>query len=395
MSVQGQEIIVVGAGIAGLAAACSLALLGARVRVLEQAAELRTAGAGIQISPNGARVLQALGLMEALESVGMRASSVMLRDGLLGHQVSKTTLGPMFYYLHRADLLGLLADGARNTGVVIEFGQKISAPDLSGSFPKIMGPDGRIYQAEIVIGADGVHSTVRSALNGLKQPKYTGYVAWRALISAQPNEQELAVAEVFMAPKRHFVSYPLRSGSLRNLIGIEARPNLTPEGWTHRETPVNFRTAFTGFAPRVQEWLVVLGEKPDIGFWGLYSHEDCAHWGRALPKGGVAILGDAAHPTLPFMAQGANLALEDAFVLAQALDNCQDLGQALGSYQALRAGRTRAVLFAAQQNGRAYHLGGGARALAHGALRLGGDIAARIAFNRYGWIYNYDVTKTA
>ena len=199
MILQGTKIIVVGAGIAGLAVARFLGLAGAQVHVIEQSPALRTAGAGIQISPNGARVLRALGLEPALKALGLRAQAVMLQDGFTGQMVSRATLGEDFYFLHRSDLLGLLADGARNAGVLIEFGQKLAAYDLTGSCPKIINANGQVNSASLIIGADGLHSGLRAQLNGASAPLYTGYVAWRALCDIQPIAK----------------AYPLRRSSWR------------------------------------------------------------------------------------------------------------------------------------------------------------------------------------
>ena len=390
MILQGTKIIVVGAGIAGLAVARFLGLAGAQVHVIEQSPALRTAGAGIQISPNGARVLRALGLEPALKALGLRAQAVMLQDGFTGQMVSRATLGEDFYFLHRSDLLGLLADGARNAGVLIEFGQKLAAYDLTGYFPKIINANGQVNSASLIIGADGLHSGLRAQLNGASAPLYTGYVAWRALCDVSTDSESLPVAQVFMAPKRHLVSYPLRAGKLRNLVGVAARSSFTKEGWHMRENTADFCKTFGDFAPQVQAWLSNLGPDADVGLWGLFRHAPCSDWGRALPKGAVAILGDAAHPTLPFLAQGANLALEDAAVFARAFERFVDLGQALTAYQKARAARVKKVVEAARLNGRGYHIEGAARSLSFGALRLGGKMAANIAFRRYRWIYDYD-----
>ncbi|MBC2835350.1 FAD-dependent monooxygenase [Paragemmobacter straminiformis] len=390
MSLIGLPVTILGAGVAGLALARALALRGASVTVLEQADAIREVGAGLQISPNGAVVLRALGL--DLDRISTRAEAVELRDGFDNSRVLRLDLARLrpdmgWHFLHRADLIDLLAQGAREAGVDIRLLTRIDRVDLSGDRPKAITAQGLGIEAHLLIGADGLHSPARAALTGIVAPFFTHQVAWRALLPASADEPN--VAEVHMGPGRHLVSYPLRGGSLRNIVAVEERRRWVEEGWSLRDDPMELRLAFESFSPRVRGWL---DQVTDVWLWGLFRHPVARRWHAILPQGAAAILGDAAHPTLPFLAQGANMALEDAWVLADCLASSETPAAGLVAYQALRAPRTARIVEAANASARAYHLSGGARSLAHLGLRLGGMVAPGMALKRYDWIYRHDVT---
>lgn len=392
MSLTGQSVTVLGAGVAGLAAARALAMRGARVTVLEQADAIREVGAGLQISPNGAAVLKALGLGPALEAASMRAEAVELRDGLDGGLVTRLEVarlrpGQGYHFLHRADLVALLLEGAREAGVDLRLLQKVDRVDLSGPRPGLVMSTGAVEEAALLIGADGLHSPTRVALNGKVAPFFTHQVAWRTLIPAEPGAAP--VAEVHMGPGRHLVSYPLRGGTLRNIVAVEERRRWVEEGWALRDDPMELRLAFDRFGPRVRGWL---DRVEDVHLWGLFRHPVAKRWFAALPQGAAAILGDAAHPTLPFLAQGASMGLEDAWVLADCLSGHDSAGAALEAYQARRAPRAARIVEAANRNARAYHLSGPLRGVAHLGLKLGGALAPGAALSRFDWLYGHDVT---
>ncbi len=390
MHLKGRQVTVIGAGIAGLALARALALRGAMVTVLEQADAIREVGAGIQIGPNGAVVLQALGLGGALQAASMRAGAVELKNGASGAAVLRLDLGRLrpdqgYHFLHRADLIGLLAAGARQAGVEIRLGQRVGAVDLSGSSPRITLAGGQAMTPGLLIGADGLHSPTHRALNGVIAPFFTMQAAWRALIPCEAGAPP--VAEVHMGSGRHLVSYPLRGGSLRNIVAVERRRSWTEESWNRPGDPAELRAAFAGFGPRVRGWL---DEVDECWLWGLFRHPVARHWHRVLPEGAAVIIGDAAHPTLPFLAQGASMGLEDAWSLAAALDAGGTAG--LDAWQAARAPRCRRIVAAADTNARLYHLGGLARPVMHLGLKLGGWIAPAAPLRRFGWLYDHDVT---
>ena len=389
MSLIGQRVTVLGAGVAGLAVARALALRGAAVTLFEQADAVREVGAGLQVSPNGAVVLRALGLDVA--AVSQRAEAVELRDGYGGGVVTRLEVGRLrpqqgYHFVHRADLIGLLLQGAREVGVEVRLLSRAGSVDLTGDRPVLVMEDGTRHEAGLLIGADGLHSPTRAALNGQVAPFFTHQVAWRAIV---PGDGGPAVAEVHMGAGRHLVSYPLRGGTLRNIVAVEERAKWAEERWTLRDDPMELRLAFKEFGPRVLGWLAQI---EDVHLWGLFRHPVAAVWQRALAEGAVAILGDAAHPTLPFLAQGASMGLEDAWVLADRLAAHDSLAAGLAADQVARAGRCGRIVQAASRNARAYHLGGVARTAAHGVLRLGGWLAPDMALRRFDWLYGHDVT---
>ena len=362
-----RQITIIGAGIAGLTVATALAQRGAQVRVLERAGALREVGAGLQISPNAGRVLDALGVSAALDAVSARSEGVVLHDSH-GRQVAAMPLatrrpGAAFRLIHRARLVEVLERAARDAGVWIELCQDITAP-----------PEGAL-----VIGADGLHSVVRPLLNGPETPFFTGQTAWRALIA---DGAEDPFARVFMGPGRHLVSYPLGQG-LRNIVAVLERADWVAEGWSHEDDPANLRAAFAGFGGPVPDWLARVGQ---CGIWGLFRHQVAARW----HDGTHAILGDAAHPTLPFMAQGAVMAIEDAWILAACLDAIADQPTALARYQALRRPRVVRVIEAANQNARNYHMTGPKRLIGHLGLGALSRLAPGALLGRFDWIYDYD-----
>lgn len=393
MALNGQSVTILGAGVAGLAAARALALRGAKVTLLEQADAIREVGAGLQISPNGAAVLKALGLEAALQAASTRAVAVELRDGRDGAVVTRLDVARLrpdqgYHFLHRADLIQLLLDGARDSGVELRLLQKADRVDLTGPRPRLVMSTGAEVETDLLIGADGLHSPTRTALNGVVAPFFTHQVAWRTLIPCEPGAEN--VAEVHMGPGRHLVSYPLRGGTIRNIVAIEERHRWAEEGWSLRDDPIELRLAFERFGPRVRGWLE---QVEDVWLWGLFRHPVAKSWFRVLPEGGVAILGDAAHPTLPFLAQGACMGLEDAWVLADALARHDTLAAALRVYQSGRGPRATRIVEAANRNARAYHLSGAMRSLAHTGLRLMGKVAPGAALSRFDWLYGHDVTK--
>jgi salicylate hydroxylase len=377
----GQKIIVVGAGIAGLAVARALALRGAGVTVLEQAPAIAEVGAGLQISPNGAAVLRALGLGDALDRVGLRNQAVTLRNANGATLLRMDTSLRDFRLCHRADLITVLATGAVEAGVTLRLGAAVS--DVSAG--QITLTTAEVLQAPLIIGADGVKSQVRQLLNGHVAPFFTQQVAWRATI---PGDAGPAEAQVFMAPGRHLVSYPLRGGALRNIVAVEERRDWVAEGWSHRDDPTSLRAAFAGFGDPVLGWL---DQVTETHLWGLFRHSVA----RSMAADGLALIGDAAHPTLPFLAQGANLALEDAWVLAEALATYDQPAAALAAYSAIRTPRVNRIVNAANTNARTYHARGLRRFVLHSAFRVASLTASDLPLSRFDWLYNYDVTRHA
>ncbi|WP_085309162.1 FAD-dependent monooxygenase [Planktotalea arctica] len=383
------QISVVGGGVAGLAAASALAQRGAKVTLFEQAEAISEVGAGLQISPNGLCVLRALGLGGALAACSSRGQAVSLRRAESDFEVARLDLTRMsaaqsYHFVHRADLIDLLHGAAKAAGVQIRLLQQVTAIE-PGPPAHIHFKTGASHSSALVIDAGGLHSKLRAPLNGESAPMFTGQVAWRALIpNATGREGDV---QVHMAPGRHIVSYPLRGGAMINLVAVQERALWAAEGWSQRDDPANLRAAFSGAAPAVQ---AMLDQVEDVHLWGLFRHPVATNWhGKSC-----ALIGDAAHPTLPFLAQGANMALEDAWALCISLQRDGPLAQRLALYQTHRHARARRVIEAANGNAWRYHLRRGPlRLAAHAALGLGSRIAPGLMMRQFDWLYGYDITS--
>ncbi len=379
MSIQNTEITVLGGGIAGLAVATALAQRGASVRVFEQAEELGEVGAGLQVSPNGVAVLAALGLRQQAAALANNPDAVSLRDMATGHEVANLPLGDTavkrwgrpYWQFHRADLLGVLADGARAAGVRIVLGQRVET---------IAGIDG------LVIAADGVRSGVRTEVFGGGPARFTGQVAWRGVVHADRISHKVAnAATVYMGEGRHLVTYPLRGGALVNFVAVEERDTWADEGWNVPDTVENLRAAFVGTCPDIRALLDAVQE---TFLWGLFDHPVVTNWTTER----VALIGDACHPMLPFLAQGAVMALEDAWILARELDD-KGIPAGLASYESLCKPRATRVQDAAASNARAYHLRyGPTRGAAHMGLAMASTLLPGMLLRRFDWLYGMDVT---
>ena len=392
MHLEGREVAVIGAGIGGLALALALGQRRARVTVFERAPALAEVGAGIQVAPNGVAVLEALGLRDAAEAVAATPSAVHLRCGLSGRSVAQVALGQAavaryglpYWQFHRADLLGVLKGHLAEAGVGLRLGAKVMqlAPEDGGVALHREGHEPAHF--DVVIAADGVRSPVRAAHFGGEPARFTRHVAWRGLVPGGPGVPEETT--VYMGPGRHLVAYPLRGGRQVNLVAVEERSHWAEEGWTHPDLPGAVRAAFAGWAPEVERLLAGL---TDTFLWGLFDHPPLPAWTR----GRIALLGDACHPVVPFLAQGATMALEDAWVLAAELDLWPDPAAGLAAYEDRRKPRATRVQRAAAQNGRLYHLRNPARRIAHLGLAAASRAAPGALLGRFDWIYGADVVS--
>jgi salicylate hydroxylase len=395
MQLEGREIAVIGAGLGGIAAALALAGRRARVTVYEQAPALGEVGAGIQVAPNGVAVIEALGLRDAAEKVASLPDAIELRDRRGGRTVARLPLGQAcvarygrpYWQFHRADLLAVLAGGAAEAGVAVRLGCRIDEVAQARGGLRLRTGDGSEATAELVVAADGVRSPVRAAHFRGSAPRFTGHVAWRGLVPADrlPPEAVPSGARVTMGPGRHLVTYPLRHGRLVNFVAIEERAAWTAEGWTARADPAELRRAFAGW--RDAEPLLAAVDQTFL--WGLFDHPPLPEWSR----GRIALLGDAAHPMLPFLAQGATMAFEDAWVLAAELDTAADPEAGLMAYEARRRPRATRAQRAAVRSGRVYHQRPGLGSAARLGMAAAAALAPGLLLGRFDWLFGADETR--
>ncbi len=395
MALDGREIAVVGAGVGGLAAALALAQRGARVTVHEAAPALAEVGAGIQVGPNSVAVLEALGLRDAAEAVASHPEAIELRDWRAGARVARLPLGQAavarygrpYWQFHRADLLAVLAAGAAEAGVEIRSGVRLEAAHEDGDRVRLDLGDAGEASAELLVAADGVRSGVRGASFGGGAARFTGHVAWRGLVPAARVPVGLFPdgACVTMGPGRHVVTYPLRQGSVWNFVAVEEREEWVAESWSEPDDPARLRAAFAGWNGAVT---TLLGAVERTYLWGIFDHPPLPAWVR----GRIALLGDACHPMAPFLAQGAAMALEDAWVLAACLGAAADPVAGLRAYEDRRLPRATRVQRAAARNGTVYHLSHPlVRGAAHLGLRAASSVAPGALLGRFDWLYGANV----
>lgn len=369
-----RSIAVIGGGIGGLTAALAFARQGADVTVYEQAPALTEVGAGLQITPNAARVLAALGV----DLPGIRADAVVPMDAISGRQVARFDLrGSDYKFVHRAEFIDVLSSACMAAGVRVRTGCVVESVDLGG---RVLLRGGEVYEATLVVGADGLHSVVRGVLNDVEAPFFTGQVAWRAIVDCDARPE----ARIWMAPGKHVVTYPLSNGRL-NVVAVQERSDWAAEGWNHADEPENLRAVFGDVCPELHK---ILNKIETLRLWGLFRHPVADVWGLRQ----VAIVGDAAHPTLPFLAQGANLAIEDSYVLARVCDADASLDRALMMYQNKRRARVVRAIEAANANAVNYHLSGAKRRVAHAGLGMLSRFAPGLFMRRLSWLYDHDVT---
>ena len=368
------KALICGAGIGGLSAALALAQKGWQIDLREKGKLLDEAGAGLQLSPNATRVLRNLGLLEAVLAKATTPDAVVVRRGRDGAELSRMPLGATAQLrwgapsvvMHRADLQSILCDAVlKNPNITLTLDAAKTDVALEG--------------ADVLVGADGLRSALREALRVAGALKFTGQVAWRALIPMADVPLALRANEttLWLGARTHLVHYPLRGASVLNVVAI-VEMDATGAGWSEQAAPDTLHNAFTGWAKAARE---LLRAAPDWRCWSLYDRDPAQVWGR----GAATLLGDAAHPMLPFLAQGAAQAIEDAGALARHLSerggSCE---QSLRAYEAERVPRTARVQLAARQQAKIYHLTG-PMAFARDVVMRG--LGPERLQARYDWIF--------
>ena len=387
-------VLIVGAGIGGLTCALALLQRGIDVEVYEQATELREIGAGVQISANGTRVLNSLGLAHALDACSVRPDAKEIRHWRSGRTwklfdlgvVSEQRYGAPYLFIHRGDLHRLLADAVQaHKPEAIHLGARCVGLEQSADAVRLRLEDGRSPQGRLLIGADGVHSAVRAAVFGAARPEFTGLMAWRGVIPRErlPAGRMPLAGTNWIGPGRHVVHYPLRRGELLNFVGVVERDDWQIESWTAQGTREECLADFAGWHGDVCRLI----EAIDVPFkWALMTRAAMSRWS----EGRVTLLGDACHATLPMLAQGAVMAIEDGIVLARCLAKYgADHETAFARYEAARLLRTTRVVDGSAENARRFH---NPRLADEGGAEdyIAAEWSEPKIEQRYDWLFTYD-----
>lgn len=388
------KAVVVGAGIGGLAAALALLRRGWDVETLERAPALTEVGAGVQISPNGMKVLAALGVADTVAARSYEPEALEMRLGRSGRRLFRIPQGATirrrygapYLQVHRADLLEVLETAVRGAGGVIRTG--VTVDDYHG--PAAMAGGETVARGDVLIGADGLRSAVRDAMLEPQPPRFTGVVAWRATVPATVVRAfSLAPGTcAWVGDGRHCVTYPLRGGELINFVGLVERNEPEGESWDTVGDRADALSDFAGWAPPVRAILEAAGT---VLRWPLYDRPELPRW----TDGAVALLGDACHPMLPSFAQGACMALEDAWRLGLELgDGTGDIPGALQRYETIRRPRATAVQDGARANLARFHKRDWlTAAFGFAPIWAAGRIAPWLIAGHTAWVYGHDETE--
>ena len=390
------KILIAGGGIGGLATAIALLRRGVDVEVYEQAGELREIGAGIQISPNGNRALQALGVFDALQKLSCNAEAKEIRLWNTGRTWKLFDLGTEavrkygFPYMtvFRPDLLRVLSEEVRRLKPdAIHLGARSLGMGQNTGSVTLELADGRKIQGDILIGADGVHTKIRPALFGADETLFSGMVAWRTLIPMQalPERFHRSVAVNWVGPGGHIVHYPVQGGKIMNFVGTLEGNTWPSAPWS---APATRKECVSAFASWHDDIHTMLEHAPSVTKWALCGRRLLDTW----TKGRVTLLGDACHPTLPFLAQGAVHTIEDAVVLARCLEKYADAPTALRRYDEVRRPHAHRMVNGAAENTSRFH---------NPALAVPDEAEAFVSrewqsqaiSDRYDWLFNYDAER--
>jgi 3-hydroxybenzoate 6-monooxygenase len=363
------DVVIVGGGIGGLSAALALSRAGLTVRVLEQAPEFGEVGAGLQIAPNCTRILAEYGLLEEVTTLGVRPENMVMKDAVDSSELTRLDLEDMertygfpYVVIHRSDLHATFLRACRRAGVDLVTGQKCVGVETGDAAARAVFADGHVEEAEIVIAADGLHSVARRLLVD-DEPVNSAYVAYRGAVPidlVRENDVSDTDVVVYVGPRCHFVQYPLRGGDMFNQVAVFESPKALA-GDSDWGTPDELDAAFDGMCGPIQKGLPLMWRDR---WWRMFDRDPLANW----VHGRIALLGDAAHPPLQYMAQGAVMAIEDGWVLAThvaaqravrtASGSGVDWSAALAAYNAVRPQHCRRVLTTARAWGELWHVDG-------------------------------------
>jgi len=364
------DVIVVGGGIGGLSAAFALTRKGMRVRVLERAGEFGEVGAGIQIAPNCTRILGEYGLLDEAERLGVLPRNMVMKDALDGTELTRLDLadlgrryGSPYMVIHRSDLHGLFLRACQGAGVELLTSRQVAGYENIAGGARALLDGGGAEEASLVIAADGLRSVAREQLVG-DGCVSSAYVAYRGAVPIEKvRENDIAETDVvvYIGPRCHFVQYPLRGGEMFNQVAVfeSAKARAGIEDWG---TPDELDGAFALACGNIQQGLPLMWRDR---WWRMFDRDPITTW----VYGRIALLGDAAHPPLQYIAQGAIMAIEDGYVLAGHLARGAGWDAALAAYETVRAEHCRRVVLASRAWGELWHLDGTKRLRRNALLR--------------------------
>ena len=388
------KIAIIGGGIGGLSAALHLLKAGLDVHVYEQSPRIGEIGAGIQISPNASRLLIRLGLKPALDAVGVRPLAVHQRRWDDGRTLQRAPVGPEvestfgapYYHFHRGDLAELL--GAAVPAERLHLGHRLVGLEQKGERVVARFDNGASAESDLLVGADGIHSRVRHLTFGPEKPRFTGCVAWRGLVPAERIKHlgiEVA-SHNWMGPDGHVVHYWVAGGRLMNVVCVVEHGTWTSESWTDKGEVAEVLARYDGWHPIVRGLIEAF---PETFIWALHDRAALPRWS----DGRITLLGDACHPMLPMMAQGAAQSIEDGATLAALLTAMPgDVPGALARYEALRKPRATRLQEASAANRTRFHLQDGPEQQKRdAAMATSGDRSIA----NIGWLYMHDAGAVA
>jgi salicylate hydroxylase len=383
------KILIAGAGIGGLTAASFLTQAGHDVELYEQAPQLEEIGAGIQISANAMHALRTLGLEDAITAAGVRPAAYVFRLHDTGEEIQRFALseeherlnGAPYTQMHRADFHAILADKARSLkSDVIRLNKRVAGFEEDAGGVTLRFADGTSARGDLLIGADGLKSVVRKQIVGETPANYTGDAAWRITVPTERLPAGLIepAMTLFLGPGGHAVFYYLRSGKLLNFVGIVETDEVLEESWTVKLPWERLKADYEGWHPIVHT-VIDAADRDQCFRWSLHNRLPIDNWSTAR----VTLLGDSAHATLPYLAQGAVMAIEDGAILMRALAQEASIASALQLYQRNRIPRTSRIVLQSSENRRRFHLGSQAAIRAEFAKVNEGA-------ERNKWLYSYN-----
>ena len=388
-----EKIAIIGAGIGGLTLALALEQKGIDFHLYEQANSFEALGYGLQLSPNVVRVLKHLGIGEELEAISHRCLGFELKSFESDRTLAQWKLDSdvPYYQCRRADLHQLLYNSLQNNNN-ISFAQKLQSYQVTGEQIVLNFDNQESVKVFALVGADGVRSQVRQTLFPQEKPQYAGYAAYRAILPFQAEYNTLLdQATVWMGENHHVVAYPNgnqnQSQPWLNLVLVVKDAQWHEQGWTIPAHKQEIAQSFKNQSPLLNTILKDLVSNPEPCYkWGLFDHQPLPFWSQ----GKITLLGDSAHPLLPFQAQGAAMAIEDAYILARCIDQETTIEKAFVKYQDLRLERSSKVQQTSRNNADIFHATGMKAMVRDMGLRLISRVNGELLNQKTAWIYNYD-----